>query len=438
MAKLPVITIVGRQNVGKSSLLNALAGRRLAIVDPTPGVTRDRVSAIITHRGTAFELVDTGGIGLRPGDPFYQEVERQIEKAIAEAEIVVFLVDVQAGCTRLDHEIAARFRDKEVVLVANKCDNPGLERGLPEFFELGLGEALGVAAGHMRNIAELKDRLAALAPPVPIPVRGLRIAVVGKRNVGKSTFVNTLAGEERVIVSETPGTTRDAVDVQIEKDGRRHIMVDTAGLRRRQKVEDSVELFSQARSEDAIRRADVVVFMIDTMEKVTEIDKRIGRLIEDEKKPVVLALNKYDLVPKTHAPDEFVKYIGKVLPVLKYAPLTMISARSGERVWEVIEICDELHAQSGVRVSTPDMNRALEAAVLARSPSGRGPHAARVYYVTQRGVHPPRFIVFVNDPRAFSGDYIRYLENKLREFLPFHEVPIRLEFARKNRPKRGR
>jgi GTP-binding protein len=232
-----------------------------------------------------------------------------------------------------------------------------------------------------------------------------------------------------------PGTTRDAVDVQIEKDGRRHIIVDTAGLRKRGKVEDSVELFSRARSEDAMQRADVVVFMIDTMEKVTDLDKRIGRMIEEAKKPVVVTLNKYDLVPAKHSPDEFVKYIGKTLPVLKYAPLSMISAKKGDRVWEVIEICDELHAQSGVRISTPEMNRALEAAVMARSPSGRGPHAARVYYVTQRGIHPPRFLVFVNDPRAFSGDYIRYLENKLREFLPFHEVPITLEFARKNRPK---
>lgn len=436
MAKLPVVTIVGRQNVGKSSLLNALAGRRLSIVDPTPGVTRDRVSAIITHRGTAFELVDTGGIGLRSGDLFYEEVERQIEKAIAEAEIVIFLVDVQAGCTRLDHEIAARFRDKKVLMVANKTDNSSLERGLSEFYELGFGETMGVAAAHMRNIAELKDRLASLIPPVPIPPRGLRIAVVGKRNVGKSTFVNALAGEERVIVSERPGTTRDAVDVQIEKDGRRHILVDTAGLRRRQKAEDSVELFSQVRTQEAIERSDVVVFMIDTMEKVTEIDKRIGRQIEEEKKPVVVVLNKYDLVPKGHAPDEFVQYIGKALPVLRYAPLTLISAKNGDRVWEVVEICDELHGQSSVRVSTPEMNRALEAAVLSRSPSGRGPHAARVYYVTQRGIHPPRFLVFVNDPRAFAGDYIRYLENKLREYLPFHEVPIRLEFRRKSKPKR--
>jgi GTP-binding protein len=438
VAKLPIITIVGRQNVGKSSLLNALAGRRLSIVDPMPGVTRDRVRAIIAHRGAAFELVDTGGIGLRPGDEFYAEIERQIEQAIAEAEFVVFLVDVQVGATRLDHEIASRFRDKKVILVANKADNTAMEKGVTEFFELGFGEALPVAAAHMRNITDLKDRLAARVPQAPIPERGLRIAVVGKRNVGKSTFVNALAGEERVIVSEKPGTTRDAVDVVIERDGRRYVLVDTAGLRKKQKVENSVELFSRVRSEDAIDRADVVVFMIDTLEKVTEMDKRIGRLIEDGKKPVVVVLNKFDLVPRGRAPEDFVTYIGKTLPVLRYAPLSMISAKQGDRIWEVIEICGELHAQSGVRVSTPEMNRALDAVVRARSPSGRGPRAARIYYVTQKGVHPPRFVVFVNDVRSFAGDYVRYLEGKLREFLPFREVPIHLEFRPRRKPRERR
>ena len=438
MAKLPVVAIVGRQNVGKSSLLNALAGRRLSIVDPMPGVTRDRVRAIIAHRGAAFELVDTGGIGLRPGDEFYAEIERQIEQAIDEAEFVVFLVDVQVGATRLDHEIAARFRDKKVILVANKADNAALERGVTEFFELGFGEALPVAAAHMRNITDLKDRLAAMVPQVPIPARGLRIAVVGKRNVGKSTFINALAGEERVIVSEKPGTTRDAVDVVIERDGRRYVLVDTAGLRKKQKVENSVELFSRVRSEDAIDRADVVVFMIDTLEKVTDMDKRIGRLIEDGKKPVVVVLNKYDLVPQGRTPEEFATYIGKTLLVLRYAPLSMISAKHGDRIWDVIEICGELHAQSGVRVSTPEMNRALDAVVRARSPSGRGPRAARIYYVTQKGVHPPRFVVFVNDVRSFAGDYVRYLEGKLREFLPFREVPIHLEFRPRRKPRERR
>jgi GTP-binding protein len=436
MVRLPVVTIVGRQNVGKSSLLNALAGRRLSIVDPMPGVTRDRVTAVLAHQGKAWELVDTGGVGLRPGDPFYEEVERQIEKAIADAELVVFVVDAQAGLLAADREIAARFRDKRVILVANKADHQELERGAQDFYGLGFGEAHPASAAHMKGIAELKDRMASMLPPAPIPERGLRIAVVGKRNVGKSTFVNALAGEERVIVSEKAGTTRDAVDVQLERNGRRFILVDTAGLRKKQKTEDSVELFSRVRSEEAVGRADVSVLMIDTMEKVTEVDKRTARLIEDSKKPVAVVLNKYDLVPKGHTPDEFVEYLGKTLPLLRYAPVLLISARKGERIWDVVDTCAELHAQANARVSTSELNRALEAAVAQRSPSGRGPHSAKIYYATQKGVRPPRFIIFVNDPRAFAPDYVRYLENKMREHLPFREVPIRMEFRGRHKPRR--
>ncbi len=435
MHKLPVVAIVGRQNVGKSSLLNAMAGRRLSIVDPLPGTTRDRVNAILSHAGVAFELVDTGGIGLRPGDPFYEEVERQIERAIADAEVVLFVVDVQSGPTPLDRQIAGRFRGKKAILVANKADNPSMEKAATDFFEIGLGEPFPAAAAHRRNIRELLDRVAALLPQAAVPEKGLRIAVVGKRNVGKSTFVNALAGEERVIVSEVPGTTRDAVDVVIDRDGARYILVDTAGIRRKQKFEDSVELFGRVRTDEAIRRADVVVFMIDTMEKVTEMDKRIAASIELEKKPSVVVLNKYDLVPAGHSPDEFAAYVTKAMPILRYAPLSMVSSRKGERVWEVIEICRELHAQSGVRIPTPEVNRALEAAVKLRSPAGRRPRTAKIYYATQKSARPPRFIVFVNDPRSFAPDYVRYLEEKMREFLPFHEVPISLEFRGK-RPRR--
>jgi GTP-binding protein len=433
MEKLPVVAIVGRQNVGKSSLLNAMAGRRISIVDPLPGVTRDRVIAILAHRGRAFELVDTGGIGLKRGDPFFEEVERQIERAIQEAEVVLFLVDIQGGLTPLDRQVAARFRDKKVLLVANKADNTELEKETTDFFELGLGEAFPVAAAHRRNIRELLDRLAEMLPPAPLPERGLRVAVVGKRNVGKSTFVNALAGEERVIVSETPGTTRDAVDVTIERGGKRWVLVDTAGIRKKGKVEDSVELFGRTRTEEAVGRADAVVLMIDAMEKVTEVDKRIAALVEERRKPCVVTLNKFDTVPAGRTPEEFAKYVTRAMPLLRYAPLSMISAVRGERVWEVVEICGELYAQAGTRIPTPEINRALDAAVRERSPAGRGPHTAKIYYATQKGIRPPRFIVFVNDARSFAPDYVRYLEGKLREYLPFREVPIVLELRSRRR-----
>ncbi|HEX7896606.1 MAG TPA: ribosome biogenesis GTPase Der [Planctomycetota bacterium] len=433
MDKLPVVVIVGRQNVGKSSLMNAMAQNRTAIVEPTPGVTRDRVSSIVAYGGRAFELVDTGGIGLKQGDPFFEEVERQIENAIAEATVVVFVVDAQAGLTSLDRRIASRFRDKTVVLVANKADNSEIEKNLPDFYALGFGAALPAAAAHRRNTRDLLEKLSLMMPPAAVPPRGLRIAVVGKRNVGKSTFVNAVAGEERVIVSEIPGTTRDAVDVVIERDAQRYVLIDTAGLRKRQKVENAIELFSQVRTEEAIQRSDVVVFMLDIMEKVSEVDKRIAGALEKEKRPAVVVLNKYDLVPAKNTPDEFLKYVTKAMPVLLYAPVLMISAKKGMRVWDVMQTCVELNAQAGVKIPTPELNRALDAAVRARSPSGRGPRAAKIYYVAQKGTRPPRFIVFVNDARSFAPDYVRYLENKLREYLPFHEVPISLELRGKQK-----
>ncbi len=427
--------IVGRQNVGKSSLMNAMAQNRHAIVEPTPGVTRDRVSSIVTWEGKAFELVDTGGVGLKKGDPFFEEVERQIERAIAEAVVVVFVVDAQAGLTPLDRRIASRFRDKKVVLVANKADNGQIERNLPDFFALGFGAAYPAAAAHRRNTRDLLEKLAGMLPDSPLPGQSLRIAIVGKRNVGKSTFVNAVAGEERCIVSEIPGTTRDSVDVVIERDGRRYTIVDTAGLRKKQKVENAIEFFSQVRTEEAIQRSDVVVFMLDIMEKVSEVDKRIAGALEKEKRPVVVVLNKYDLVPAKNTPEEFLKYITKAMPVLLYAPVLMICAKKGQRVWDVIKTCDELNLQASAKIPTPQLNRALDAAVRLRSPSGRGPKAAKIYYVTQKGVRPPRFVVFVNDARSFAPDYIRYLENKLREFLPFHEVPISLELRGKQKRK---
>ncbi len=434
-AELALVSIVGRQNVGKSSLLNALAGKRLSIVERTPGVTRDRVEVVISRHGATFLLVDTGGIGLAKHDPLYSAVEKQIQFAIDRSGLILFVVDVQEGVTPMDRQVADRLRrsGREVWLVANKADTTELERSAVELCELGFGDPIPVAAIHRRGIGELLERLSGHLPRVTPPLEGLRIAVVGRRNVGKSTFVNALAGEERVIVSEIPGTTRDAVDVRLERNGTRYVLVDTAGLRKKQKVENAVELFSRTRTEQAIERADAIVFMLEVHVKISEADKRIAALIEERKKPCAIALNKYDLIPRNFQPEQFVDYLSKAMPLLSYAPVTILSAAKGERVWEVIEVAEELYQQSGVRIPTPQINDALDAAMRSRTPSGRRGKIAKIYYATQRGVRPPRFIVFCNDAQAFAPDYVRYLEGKLREFLPFPEVPIRLELRGKKR-----
>ena len=258
-----------------------------------------------------------------------------------------------------------------------------------------------------------------------------RIHIVGRRNVGKSTTINAPCGEERVIVSETPGTTRDAVDVRIERDGGIITLIDTAGMRKKNKVADSVELFSRDRVAKAIRRADVVLLFFDVTEKVAEVDKRLGGAIEDAKTPSVVVLNKWDRVPDGHDPSEFLTYLGKAMPVLLYAPVAILSAKEGDRIQEPIDIARELHEQAGTRVPTPLVNRAMQHAQKVRAPGSRGGRRPRIYYATQTGVQPPSFAVFVNDPRAFTPDYIRYLENKFREILPFREVPIRMSLRRR-------
>ncbi len=437
MDRLPVVAIVGRQNVGKSSLLNALARRRLSIVDPAPGVTRDRVSAIVSHGGAALELVDTAGIGLSTQDRFHAPVERQIGYAIEKADLVMLVVDVQEGLMALDREAADRLRraDRPVLLVANKADTRAWAERATEFGELGLGDPMPVSCAHRLGVGELMEAAVARLPGLgALKAQPVRIAIVGKRNVGKSTLVNALAGEERVIVSEVPGTTRDAVDVHLRREGRSWILIDTAGLRKKQRVEDSIEFFSRARTEEAIGRADAVAMMIEVTERVTEVDKRTARLIEDRKKPCLIVLNKWDLVPKGVAPGEFRTYLDKTLKLLSYAPIVIASALKGARVWDVLKVADELHRQSSVKIPTADVNRVVERAQKERSPGTRGgAKPPKIYYATQSRANPPTFQVFVNDPRSFAPEYVRFLERKFREYLPFHEVPIRLALRAKRR-----
>ncbi len=441
---LPVVAIVGRPNVGKSSLLNALAKRMISIVDPTAGVTRDRISTIIEDEGRFFELVDTGGYGIEDHDNLTAHVENQIQQALSRAQLVLFVVDVREGITPLDQEVAQMLRKLplNVLLVANKTDTPKLENAGGELFKLGFGQPLFISALHGRNRDELADqiieRLANAIgdiPPEPI----MHIAVVGKRNAGKSTFINSLAGEERVIVSEVPGTTRDAVDVRIEKDGRTLVLIDTAGLRKKSKsVNDSIEFYSYSRATRSVRRADVVLFFIDAALEVSQVDKNLARYIAEEHKPCILVVNKWDLVKETNVvTDDYAKYFSKLLPGLSYAPICFITAKDGKNTQSVLDLATEMFKQATTEISTGRLNKAIEMIMEERGPSARKKIGRpKIYYGTQVATCPPTILLFVNNPSTIDENYRRFFINRLRNLLPFSEVPIRLLLRSHHDPAR--
>lgn len=439
--KLPVISIVGRPNVGKSSLLNCLAEERISIVEETPGVTRDRVSTVVFHEDVALEVQDSGGIGIIDQDELEADIERQINLAIHGADMVVFVVDVQDGLVPLDRDVATRLRENPVLqerkvpvlLVANKVDDGRFDDHVNEFYALGLGEPLAMSAmvGFGRN--ELLDRICRDLPPnrdeSVEPV--MRIAVVGCQNVGKSTFVNALAEEERVIVSEIPGTTRDAVDVRFEKDGRTFVIIDTAGLKRKARVKGSVEFYSQVRTEGAVRRADVVLFLIDASREITRVDKKISESIGRQAKATVIVINKWDLTEQKVETERYSEYLSDRLPGLGFAPMVFVTAREGRNIQSVIDLAQHLYKLSRIRVGTGELNRVVEKVMKQHFPAKVGGKIPKIYYCTQVGTVPPTFVFFVNNPRYFTRGYRRYVENCMREDLPFQEIPLRIFFRRR-------
>lgn len=431
------VAIVGRPNVGKSSLFNRLVGRRIAIEDPTSGVTRDRVLHPVTAGNRTFDLIDTGGIGMVDRQDLSADVAAQIDLAMQEADVLVFLTDCRDGATPLDEEVAGRLRrlGKPVVFAANKADTESLAAEAHAFHGLGFGAPLAVSAHQGRGLQELLRTVVSSLPPDADPPAydsdTLKIAFVGKRNAGKSSLVNHLAGAPRVIVSDKPGTTRDSVDVLFERDGRRFVAIDTAGLRKRGRMDDSIEFYGHLRSERALRRADVVVLLIDASVPISKVDKRIGRLVIDECKPCVLAINKWDLALAKRpdiTPDTYHDYLNKQLAGLYFAPLVPTSAHTGDNVWALIKVAADLHAQASRAVSTGALNRALQDAYAKRRPKAVHGRLFKIYYGTQCGTNPPHFLVFGNDPRRVDDQYTRYLAGQLRAALGMDEVPVRIDY----------
>jgi GTP-binding protein len=441
---LPVVAIVGRPNVGKSSLLNTLAGRRIAIVDPTAGVTRDRVAAICELDGKYFELVDTGGYGIEDADDLTHLVEQQIRYAIDAAALILFVVDIREEITPLDQEVAALLRaaDKPVQLIANKADIEKHEQSAGLFVALGFGEPLCVSALHARRRRDLLDLIhdkIGKASPTKPPDAVMKLALIGRRNVGKSTFVNALAGEERVIVSEVPGTTRDSIDVRFEVDGQAFLAIDTAGVRKKRKQKTGVEFYGYSRALASIHRADVILFLIDATVPVGEVDKKLAECVADEFKPCVLVINKWDKAKGRANAEAYGEYLARTLPHLAYAPLAFTTALEGRNIRAAVEVAQSLYKQARKRVTTGQLNRAVEEVLAERQPmSDKHGAEPKIYYATQIAVCPPTIILFVNNPALMRDQYRRFVEKRLRQALPFEEIPVRLFWrARKSQDRRA-
>jgi GTP-binding protein len=437
---LPVVAIVGRPNVGKSTFINRLVGRREAIVHDQPGVTRDRLYLRADWNGRDFIVVDTGGIVPGTDEELLQSVEKQAKVAIEEADVILFMVDGSSGPTPVDTDIAELLRrtKKPVMLLVNKLDDVTEEPKANDFYELGLGEPKPVSAMHGKGIGDLLDDIvdAFPAPADEEPPAELRIALVGRPNVGKSSLTNALLGQERMIVSPVAGTTRDAVDTRLQLDGKSYVLVDTAGIRRRAKVDYGVEQFSVVRSLKAIERADAIIMLIDGAEGVSEQDQRIANIAEDSGKALVVAVNKWDIVPKdSHTMPAFRAKLAEELRHVKWAPVVFISARTGQRVDQVLEAAEAASEQNSRRVTTGVLNEVIAEATTMNPPPASHGKRLRIYYSSQVTTRPPTFVLFCNEPRLVTDHYTRYLENKIREAFGFEGTPIRLIFRQRRERK---
>ena len=431
---IPTIAIIGRPNVGKSSLLNALAGERISIVEATAGVTRDRVSAIIERDDKYIELIDTGGYGIVDSQQLSEHIESQIHQAIAKADIILFVVDIRDGIVPLDKTIAQLLKKEniKVIGVANKADSAKMFPAAGEFARLGFGEFLCVSATNNMNKSKLLEKVldelkvaTSEKPPTPI----MKMAIVGKRNAGKSTLVNAIVGDDkRVIVSEIPGTTRDSVDVRFEKDGKTIVVIDTAGVRKKNKMSDSIEFYSFIRAAESVRRADIVMFLIDAATPISQVDKKLAKLIAEEYKSCIIVINKWDLAKDTASTEDYEDYLTKMLPGLKYAPIAFTTATESKNVQTILDLAAEIFKQTTTQIPTPKLNRAFDLIKEERAGSTKRNKAGwpKIYYATQIGVNPVTIMMFVNKTQLFEENYMRFIEGRLKSMLPMAEVPIKL------------
>ncbi|MBR6414387.1 MAG: ribosome biogenesis GTPase Der [Oscillospiraceae bacterium] len=427
------VAIVGRPNVGKSMLFNKLTGQRTAIVEDTPGVTRDRIYGRCEWCGRTFELIDTGGIEPSTGSEMLRFMRRQAEIAIESADVIIMVTDVKVGVTAADLEIAALLKrsKKPVVVAVNKCDATGpVNPEVYEFYDLGLGDPIETSAVHGHGTGDLLDFCVAHLPddePEDKEDEVVKVAIVGKPNVGKSSLLNCILGVERVIVSDVAGTTRDAIDSYFENEHGKYLFIDTAGMRRKSKVDDAIERYSNMRSVSAIERADVVLIMIDANEGVTEQDTKIAGLAHEAGKASILVVNKWDTVEKdTHTMDKMTEEVRNGLSYMPYAPVLFLSAKTGQRVDRLYELINYVNEQAALRISTGMLNSVLaDATARVQPPSDKG-RRLKVFYVTQAGVKPPHFVFFCNDAKLFHFSYQRYLENQIRAVFGLEGTPVKI------------
>ena len=432
----PIVAVVGRPNVGKSTFFNKVIGRRISIVEDTPGVTRDRIYAETEWNGVEFAMIDTGGIEPDSTDIILSQMREQADIAMDTADVILFLVDGKDGLTSADREVAnmLRRRGRNVILVVNKVDNPWLPDDFYDFYELGLGEPIPISAANMLNFGDLLDEIVNSFPREKYEEEedAISIAVIGKPNVGKSSLINELIGEKRVIVSPIAGTTRDSIDTPFEKDGKRYMLIDTAGIRRKNRISENIEKYSIIRALAAIERSDVALLMIDASEGITEQDKKIAGLAHEAGKGIIVVVNKWDLVVKeTNTMRDFRRRIDAEFPFMSYAPSVFISVKDHQRIDNVINLAKAVAENRALRVPTGQLNALITDATMMKQPPSDKGKRLKIYYCSQVGVKPPLFSFKINSRKLMHFSYARYLENKIREGFGFEGTSIKFVFREK-------